>query len=308
MKKILVTGGTGFIGSNLIKKLNELKKYKISVLDLNKKFKLSDIKVSGAFYHGNILDDSLLDKALNNIDVVVHLAADTRVEDSIIDPKKNFEVNVIGTFKLLDTARKKRISNIILASTGGAILGNVEPPINEKILPKPISPYGSSKLCNEAYLSSFNTCYGLKISSLRFANVYGPGSLHKKSVISTYIKNILNKEPLKIYGDGNQKRDFVNVEDIVKGIILSIQKKKSGVFQFGSNVPTSINSLIRVLKKIVSNKYSIKLKKLNRRVGEIKNTWCDIKNAKKTLGYQSTISLEKGLTQTWQWFIENHDK
>jgi len=174
MTTYLVTGGCGFIGVNLIPRLTK-QAARVRLLDNLSLGKREDVDPLGVELQvGDIRDWSAVAKACEGVEVVVHLAAHTRVVESLADPRENFEVNVIGTFNVLEACRKAGVRKFIFASTGGAILGEQEPPVHEGMLPRPISPYGASKLAGEAYCSAYAGAYGLKTVALRFSNVYGP--------------------------------------------------------------------------------------------------------------------------------------
>ena len=152
------------------------------------------------------------------IDVVIHLAANTKITKSLKKPMYDFNVNLKGTLNLLEASNLNKVKRFVFASSA-AIGGEIKPPINEKIIPKPISPYGASKLGGEAYCSTFFQTYDLETVILRFGNVYGPGSLKKTSVVAKFIRNMLANEEIFIFGDGNQTRDYIYIDDIVKAIL-----------------------------------------------------------------------------------------
>ena len=194
MDRLLITGGCGFIGLNLIDFLQKYSSYNYNIivldnLTLGRRKYLSDYDVE--FVEGDIRDSSLLKKLMKKVNSVIHLAADTRVVDSIANPDFNFNVNVEGTYNLLRAAQKEGVERFVLASTGGAITGKAKSPVNESMAPQPLSPYGASKLSAEGYCSAFAGSYGMKTVSLRFSNVYGPFSNHKISVVAAFFKNIL---------------------------------------------------------------------------------------------------------------------
>lgn len=306
MKSILITGGCGFIGVNLIHYLLNQEGVKIRVLDdesIGKKDNLCELDVE--FLHGDIRDDRTVRTALRDMDGVVHLAADTRVIDSIKNPKHNFEVNVAGTFNLLEQMRETGVRQLIYASTGGAILGEMAPPINESMVAAPMSPYGASKLAGEGYCSAFTQAYQFCCSVLRFSNVYGPRSYHKGSVVAAFIKRILKGEPLVVYGDGSQTRDFIYINDLCEGIRLAIEHKRGGVFQLGTGVPTSVNDLLKLIRELVGGRYSYSVLYERFRKGEILHTHCDITKAKKELGFEPVTTLSEGLKETWEWFLNS---
>lgn len=301
--KILVTGGCGFIGANLVPRL-EAAGHDVRVLDseiLGRRQYLTGFR--GEFLHGDIRDPAALDAALSGMEAVVHLAADTRVVESIADPALNFDVNVTGSFRLLEAMRAGPIRRLINASTGGAIIGEAEPPVHENMVPHPASPYGATKLAVEGLCSAYTQSYGFNAISLRFANVYGPGSFHKGSAIAAFFKHILQKRPLVVYGDGLQTRDFVYVADVCDGILRALRSDRSGVLQLGSGWPLSVNALIDAMRGIVSP-YPVAVEYRPARHGEIRQTWCDISRARSVLGFAPDTSIAAGLAATWRWFLE----
>ncbi|MDO8287786.1 MAG: GDP-mannose 4,6-dehydratase [Parvibaculum sp.] len=305
IRKILITGGCGFIGSNLIAGLmSRSDAPDIRVLDnesLGKKAHIAEFDVD--FIRGDVRDLNVVTGALRGVDAVIHLAADTRVVESIANPVHNFEVNVVGTFNLLSAMRETNVTRIINASTGGAIIGDAIPPVNEGMVPAPLSPYGASKLAAEGYCSTFSHAYGFQATSVRFSNVYGPRSYHKGSVVSAFLKNILRTESLVVYGDGEQTRDYVFVEDLCTGITKALESGKSGVFQLGTGLPTSINALIDNMLQITGSNYPVHVNYEPYRDGEIKQTWCDITKARRELGYNPQTTVLAGLQKTWEWFL-----
>ena len=304
--KVLITGGLGFVGTNLISHLTKKGGYEIVVLDDESLGKRSHVEEPIQFLRGSICDRALVDQALVGVDAVVHLAAHTRVVESTQKPTYNFEVNVNGTFNLLSAMREAGIKRIVNASTGGAILGEVPPPVHEEMVARPTAPYGASKLAVEGYCSAFSASYGMEAVSLRFSNVYGPRSFHKGSVVAAFYKNILANKPLVVYGDGSQIRDFVFVEDLCQGIEQAIvQDQITGVYQLGTGIPTSVNTLIDVMRQIITDEYPIQVKYENFRLGELRETYCDISKARRELHFNPSTPLIEGLQITWDWFIHS---
>ena len=261
----------------------------------------------GQFVNGDIRDRGLLDRLLPGVDAVVHLAADTRVMDSIANPAVNFDINVVGTFTLLEAMRAAGVRRLVNASTGGAIIGEAEPPVHEDMVARPISPYGAAKLAVEGYCSAYAGSYGFNAVSLRFSNVYGPRSFHKGSVVAAFFKRILKGEALTVYGDGEQTRDFVYVEDLCRGIVEGITRPGSGVFQLGSGRPLTVNALISAMTPVVAP-VEINVDRQPARSGEILNTWCDVSRARSALGFDPSTPLAEGLGRTWEWFQSQGDQ
>lgn len=306
-KRILITGGAGFVGSNLIARLDALGGYELAVLDseiLGSREAISDCDVR--FIKGDICDPDAVEKALEGVDAIVHLAADTRVIPSISEPKFNFDVNVGGSLVILETMRRLGVNQIVNASTGGAIIGDAVPPVHEGMVAAPLSPYGASKLAVEGYCSAYAACYGIQAASLRFSNVYGPRSWHKGSVVAHFIKQILKSETLIVYGDGEQTRDYVHTQDLSDGIIAALQAGASGPIQLGTGIGTPLNVIIAMLREISGEDFSVDYQPF--RDGEIVDTWCDINHARETIGYDPQIAVRNGLEDVWRWFVDNRQR
>jgi len=328
---LLVTGGCGFIGSSLIKSLLGRDEFaKIRVLDDLSVGSRHDLKEVCDFKEyeigqglspkadkghpqvelavGNIRSLETCIGACEGVSAIVHLAANTGVGPSIEDPMQDMQTNVIGTFNILEAARRKNIKKVIFASSG-APLGDVTPPINEEKAPKPLSPYGASKLAGEGYCSAYAGSFGLQTIALRFGNVYGPRSKHKGSVVAKFIKGVLNGEPLEIYGDGNQTRDFIFIDDLIDAIALSLKAKGLGgeVFQIATHKETTVNEIAIFLKQIFETNglQNIEILYRDSRVGDAKRNYSDISKAKKLLGYSPKVPLEKGLRLTFDYFFLN---
>jgi UDP-glucose 4-epimerase len=251
---------------------------------------------------GDIRDREVVVEAVKGCEVVVHLAAHTRVIESVSDPALNFEVNVLGTMNVLQVSHAAGVRKFTFASTGGAILGEQNPPVHEEMVPRPVSPYGASKLAGEAYCSAFAGSFGLNTVALRFSNVYGPYSYHKGSVVAQFFKNLLQGQPLTIYGDGSQTRDFVFVDDLVDAILLADQHDTPGeVFQIASGQETSIAELVRLMKGVLPG-LCFRIRHEPARAGEISRNYARIEKASRMLAYNPRMQLQEGLYRTWQWF------
>ena len=306
--KIIVTGGEGFIGTNLCKRLKRLYNSKILSIDNN----ISN-SLNSKFHEGisNLVRTDLNDiekivSLIKSSDLVIHLAASGNVIESVQDPIKNFENNVLSTLNLLEAIRLSKIKTVIFASTGGALMGNTKPPVNEKSVPKPISPYGASKLSCEGYLSAYSESYDVKTFALRFGNVYGPYSLHKKGVINKWIKDSLKDNNLVIYGDGNSTRDYIYVDDICLGIEKCIEysfrrdiNNNFEKFHLANNEEISLNHLSKLIISKTNSKSKVIFKQL--RKGEVIRNFAAIKKAKIVLNFETKVSLDEGLNKTIKW-------
>lgn len=304
--RVLVTGGAGFIGANLIQHLSASGAYDVVVLDnLSAGQQRPIFPPRVRLVPGDFTDKATVTECLRGVDAVVHLAALAGVVDSVEDPRPSFQLNVAGSFQLLELARAANVRHIINASTGGALLGEAASPISEEMAPCPLSPYGASKLAVEGYCSAFANAYGFSCVSLRFSNIYGPRSAHKKSVVAAFIKNIVRGEPLVVYGDGTQQRDYLYVGDLVRGIEAALKRQLSGAYQLGCGQPTAIRTLIETLKKVSGRDFQVRYE--GRRSGEVHSTWCSIAKAAREFGYAAPTDLEAGLRTTWRWYLENRE-
>jgi len=317
----LITGGCGFLGTNLIARLVEQGRCKIRVVDNLLVGTRDDLGAVCDFVEtdrpvpnsnkvelwvGDIRDADFALKAALGMECIVHLAANTGVIPSIEDPRADCESNVVGTFNYLEAARQNGVKKFIFASSG-APLGEQEPPINEEKVPRPVSPYGASKLAGEGYCSAYYNSFGLKTIALRFGNVYGHRSTHKGSVVAKFIKQVLTGETLIIYGDGNQTRDFIYVDDLIDAIIAAALSDIGGeIFQIATHRETTINEIAELLKTIIEDKTdrTVRLTYVEERVGEVKRNFSDISKARRILNWEPKWSVEEGLRATVEWFLK----
>jgi UDP-glucose 4-epimerase len=256
---------------------------------------------------GDIRDPDAVERAMEGVDTVVHLAAFGSVVESVEDPTENFDVNVRGTLVVLRAAAAAGVEKLVFASTGGAIMGNTPPPVDETTLPWPISPYGASKLCGEAYCHAFAGSFGLPVVALRFANVYGPMSDHKKGVITNFIKQSLRGEPIVIYGDGTASRDFLYADDLCDGITAAVDADlRDEVLHLASGEETTINDLARLILEL-TDAADTPIRYEERRRGEIERTFARPGRAAELLGFEPAHSLAEGLEKTVRWFAERRE-
>jgi UDP-glucose 4-epimerase len=335
----LITGGCGFIGRNLIKRLITERIHKIRVLDNlavgteDDLSKVCDFNIfsSSLLTHsfspkspcelvvGDILDADLTKKVSEGIDIIVHLAANTGVGSSVEDPRVDLEANVLGTFNMLEAARKNKVSRFVFASSGAPV-GECKPPIHEELPPHPVSPYGASKLAGEGYCSAYYRTFGLDTVVLRFGNVYGPLSRHKNSVIAKFIKQAMSGETLEIYGDGTQTRDFIYIDDLIdaiyKAAILHHKKFLNSslsydiggeIFQIATNKETTVGEMVEFLLPILNKAGIAEIKVIHgeKRLGDVCRNYSDTTKARQVLGWYSKNSLNKGIKCTVNWFVNN---
>ncbi|HET9894088.1 MAG TPA: NAD-dependent epimerase/dehydratase family protein [Streptosporangiaceae bacterium] len=300
---ILVTGGAGFVGATLVRRL-VASGYRVSVLDnlsTGDPAHLADVDTE--LVKGDIRDATALDDALAGTEAVIHLAAAGSVIGSVQDPATNFEVNALGTFRVLDAARRAGVERVVLASTGGALIGDAIPPVDERSLPKPISPYGASKLAGEGYAHAFAKTYGLRTVAIRFGNVYGPWCARKRGVINVFFESINSGVPLTIYGDGSASRDYVHVDDISSALQLALEKDVPGgtVLHAASGVETSVRDLADLCRQAAGvPDHPIEYRP--KRAGEVERNFASYDLANQMLGYAPSVTREAGIPRTWQWF------
>jgi UDP-glucose 4-epimerase len=305
-RRILVTGGAGFIGATLVRRLVTAG-HRVRVFD---NYSTGDpahlAGVDAELVEGDIRDVSALDAAFAGMEAVVHLAAAGSVVMSITDPVANFEVNVLGTFRVLDAARRAGVERTVQASTGGALIGDATPPVSESSLPKPISPYGASKLAGEGYAHAFALSYGLRTVALRFANAYGPWSERKQGAVTMFFRAIQAGEPIVIYGDGSASRDYTHVDDISGAIELALDRDVRGgtVLHVASGVETTTAELADLCRGAAgAPDHPVEYRP--GRVGEVGRNFASYDLARQVLGYAPSISREAGMRSTWQWFTES---
>lgn len=326
--KWLITGGCGFLGVALIKQLLRNDEHKIRVVDslaigtrsdLAKVYEYKELRRSQLgegprsleLVVGDILDESLALEVSKDCDIIVHLAANTGVGPSVDNPRLDCVTNVLGTLNYLEAARLNNISRFIFASSG-APTGEVEPPIHEELPPHPVSPYGASKLAGEGYCSAYNKTFNIDTVALRFGNVYGPGSAHKNSVVAKFIRQFLKGEKIEIYGDGNQSRDFIYIDDLIDAILICATTPGIGgeTFQIASGGEITVKELSEKLIKIMRRHgiSDFRLSNTDSRIGDVKRNFADNSKARKRLGWAPKFSINKGLSRTVKYFLEDIPK
>jgi UDP-glucose 4-epimerase len=300
--KILVTGGAGFIGRHLVRSLlkgkNEIiiyENFSNSTQNEIKGIKKNSVKI----IKGDLTNFQLLKNSLKDVDNVIHLAANIDILESIKHPEKSHETNVIGSMNLLRASVINGVSGLVGASSA-AIYGDPKTiPVNEKTVPNPVSPYGADKLSMEYYIKAFSNTYNLNSVSLRFFNVYGIGQSNSYAgVITKFMKKIQNNEPLTIFGDGKNTRDYVYIDDLIQGIEKSLKKikgKRGDTYNIASGRSYSVTELSKILLSLYGKKLKIIYK--SPRKGDLRFSKTSISLAKKELNYMPKYNLENGLSK-----------
>ena len=300
-KRVVVTGGAGFIGSSIVEEL--YKDNEIVIIDDLSSGRIENIAdfenhSNVTFFQGSILDQELLQRAFRGADIVFHEAAISSVARSIADPISANEVNINGTLNVLIAAKNHKVNKVVFASSA-AVYGDASAlPLRENMIPNVRSPYALTKLTGEYYCRLFNELYGLPTISLRYFNVYGPRQnpdSEYSAVIPSFIFNVLKNHPPIVYGNGDQTRDFVYIKDVVQANIIAARSKATGVFNIGGGSSTSINELAQdVLRNLGKNMQPVHKEP---REGEVRNSLADITLAN-SIGYDPKYALEKGLRET----------
>ena len=304
--RIVITGGAGFIGSNLATELSKEKESEVIIVDdlsTGRVSNLEKINKNINLVIGSITDLQLLKGIFKDVDYVFHQAAIPSVPRSIKDPIASNNANVNGTLNVLVAAKDCNVKKVIYASSSSVYGDTPELPKREDMVPNPLSPYAVTKLLGEYYCKVFNEVYGLKTISLRYFNVYGPRQdpySDYAAVIPRFINRVLENKPPVIYGDGEQTRDFTFVKDVVRANIQAMKSDANGVYNIASGNRISINELANVIMKLMGRN----LKPIHEapREGDIRHSLGDISSAKKTLSYEPQYSLEEGLKRTIKWF------
>ncbi len=300
--KILVTGGAGFIGSNLVDALIE-EGHQVVVIDNLTTGKIENINKRAKFYRADIASKRVLDifKA-EKFDVVYHLAAQIDVQKSIKDPVFDGTINILGTVNILEACKKYNVSKIIYASSA-AVYGEPEYlGIDEKHPVRPLSYYGVSKYTPEHYITVYSNLWGLDYTILRYANVYGIRQDPKGEggVIAIFMDKMFKGSTPEIFGDGSATRDFIYVDDIVKANLLALDRGGRGVFNIGTGRAVSINKLYKIMKEIMDFKGNVKY--AAKRQGDIQDSYFKIDKARNILGWEASYSIEKGLIKTIDYY------
>ena len=311
--RYLVTGGAGFIGSNIVDELVR-RGHEVVVLDdlsTGKEANLAGVRGKIDFRAGSITDLSTVQAACQRIDYVIHLAARTSVPKSVADPLETNRINIDGTLNVLVAARDAQVRRFVYAASSSAYGETPTLPKVETMAPEPISPYGVTKYVGELYARVFGRVYGLENASVRYFNVFGPRqdpTSQYSGVLSRFMLAILEGQPPVVYGDGRQSRDFTYIDNIVD---LTLRACEAGgasgkVFNGGTGARITLNGVLKLLESVTGKKIAARYDPP--RTGDILDSQADISLASKILGYEPRVLFEEGLRRTWSWYQSAYGK
>jgi nucleoside-diphosphate-sugar epimerase len=309
--RYLVTGGAGFIGSNIVDELVR-RGQKVVVLDnlsAGKEENLTGVRKKIEFRPESITDLAAVQSAAKGADYVIHLAARTSVPRSVENPLDTNSVNIDGTLNVLVAARDAKVRRFVFAASSSAYGETPTQPKTEAMQPAPISPYGVTKYVGEIYAQVFGRVYGLENASVRFFNVFGPRqdpTSQYSGVLSRFMLAVIEGKRPVIYGDGEQSRDFTYIDNIVDETLRACEAKGASgmVFNGGTGARITLNNVVKLLEKITGKK--IEAKYDLPRAGDIRDSQADVSLAHKVLGYEPLVHFEEGLRRTWDWYKSNY--
>jgi UDP-glucose 4-epimerase len=298
--RAVVTGGAGFIGSHVVEELLA-RGDEVHVLDDLSKGRPENVPEGATLHEADIREPDAVFEAVRP-QVVVHLAAQADVRVSVERPAYDADINVLGTLRILEAARSHG-AQVVFASTGGAIYGECDGPAPETAERRPLAPYGTSKLCGEEYLATWNRLYGTTHVSLRFANVYGPRQVAhgEAGVVAIFMGLLSDGGTPTIYGDGSQTRDYTFVGDVARAVVAAIGTE-SGIYNVGTGVETSVVELYAAIQRATGVEREASFAEA--RLGELQRSVLDPSLAAWRLGWRAELPLAEGLAETWSWVKE----
>lgn len=294
---VVVTGGSGFIGRAVVRAFRE-QGVPVTVVD---RVPFPDEPAGVRVVTGELLDDAVREEAVTpETAAIVHLAALTSVLRSVELPEQTFADNVLVTQELLELARRLGVPKFVLASTN-AVIGNVGgATITPDLPPRPLTPYGATKAACEMLLSGYAGAYGMKTCALRFTNVYGPGMSHKDSFVPRMMRAALTGTGVRVYGDGQQRRDLVHVDDVVNAITLAVGSGYSGTAIVGAGESVSVLEMVEAVREVTGAELPVE--HVEAPAGEMPAVVVDVSKSAETIGYRPSTSLTDGLATAWKYF------
>lgn len=305
--RYLVTGGAGFIGSNTVDELVRRGHGVVILDDLSsgKEENLADVHPKITFMKASITDLESVQRAMQQAEYVIHLAARTSVPRSVKDPIETNRINVEGTLNVLVAARDNRVKRVVFAASSSAYGETATLPKKESMQPEPISPYGVSKYVGELYAQAFGRCYGLETVCLRYFNIFGPRQdpdSPYSGVLSRFATAFLQDEQPVVFGDGEQTRDFTFVDNAVEANLLACEAPAASgkVFNIGTGDRYSLNQTLEILRRLSGKQLRARYEPP--REGDIRDSQADITSAREFLGYEPAVRFEEGLQRTYEWY------
>ena len=298
--KILITGGAGFIGSHIVELLSKTKN---EIVVYDKLIPHSSIKSSSIKYiKGDLLEQKLLEKSLKGIAVVIHMASLIEVNDSVKNPLKFTENNIVGTVHLLEAMRKSGTKRIIFSSSATVYGQPKKLPLTEKSPVLCANPYGATKIAAENMIRSYHLIHGFDATILRYFNPYGPGENHQPEThaIPNIIKAALNNTAIPLYWQGQQVRDFIYIEDLARAHIEVLNLEGWNVFNVGTGKGAKIIDILNIVSEILGRR--LKIQNLGNRAGDVPALYTSSEALQKATGWKAQVSLRDGLIKTVDWF------
>lgn len=311
--RYLVTGGAGFIGSNIVDELVKRGQEVVVLDDLSagKEANLAAVREKINLHIGTVTDLAAVQSACKGVQFVIHLAARTSVPRSVLNPLESNHVNIDGTLNVLVAARDAQVRRFVFAASSAAYGETPMLPKVETMPAQPISPYGVTKYVGEMYAQVFGRVYGLENASIRYFNVFGPRqdpTSQYSGVLSRFMLAVIEGQAPVIYGDGEQSRDFTYVENVVDETLRACEAPGASglVFNGGTGARTTLNEVLKMLSRITGQ--TIHAKYDAARNGDIRDSQADVSLARKILGYEPRVLFEEGLRRTWEWYKKTYAK
>ena len=311
--RYLVTGGAGFIGSNIVDELVKRRQEVVVLDDLSagKEANLAGVRDQIDLHLGSITDLAAVQSACKGVDYVIHLGARTSVPRSVLNPLETNHVNIDGTLNVLVAARDAQVRRFVFAASSAAYGETPTLPKVESMPAQAISPYGLTKYVGELYAQVFGRVYGLENACVRYFNVFGPRqdpSSQYSGVLSRFMLAVIEGQPPVIYGDGEQSRDFTYIENIVDETLRACEADGASglVFNGGTGARITLNQVVKMLERITGT--TIQPKYAAPRDGDIRDSQADVSLARRVLGYEPRVLFEEGLKRTWDWFKKTYAK